>query len=167
MHNVIIDGYNVIHADDDLKRTVKRDLQRARSDLIGRITRYLEKRKLRITLVFDGHGGITDVDIPVPGRLQVMFSCSGQTADELILETLRSSTNARAFTVVTSDMADIGKEARALGADVVSSADFLQRMQGKVRPPLRESDKKDSVGDVDYWLEQFRNGEEDDGTETP
>jgi predicted RNA-binding protein with PIN domain len=164
MHNMIIDGYNVIHADDTLKRIVERDLRQARRELIGRIARYLGKRKLRITLVFDGHGGITDVDVAVPGRLQVLFSRSGQTADDLILDTLRNAPNARAFTVVTSDMADIGREARALGAEVVSSAEFLGRMRDKPPPPARGGAKPDSPGDIDYWLEQFRKRKDpDDG----
>ena len=156
MHEVIIDGYNVIHADDELKSIVRTDLRRARKELSDRIARYLKRRKIRVTLVFDGHGGLTDVDIPVPGTFQILYSCSGQTADELILQILRESRNPRAFTVVTSDMADIGREAGAMGAEVLSSRDFLERIRERSSPGDPASEEVDTKEDVDYWLRQFR-----------
>lgn len=157
MHNVIVDGYNVLHADADLKKRLGRDLQGARNALVRRVLRYLERKRLRITLVFDGRGGVTGVDTPLPGKLQVLFSRAGQTADELILETLRGSPNPRAFTVVTSDMTHIGREARSLGAEVLPSTGFLERI-GEPGPRNEPAGPADGVaGDIDYWLEKFEN----------
>lgn len=156
---MIIDGYNVIHADGQLKGVAKRDLQEARRQLVGRLMRYLEQKNLQITLVFDGHGGMTDVDIEIPGRLQVLFSSAGQSADEVILEILETSSNPRQYIVVTSDMADIGRSARAMGVDIIASKSFLSRIRRKEQETGDRRSKGGPVDDIDYWLEKF-GGEE-------
>jgi len=155
MQNVIVDGYNVIYADSRLKKTVKRDLQAARQQLIDRIARYLEKKNLQITVVFDGRGGLTDVDIRIPGKLQILFSSSGQTADEVILEMLYASSNPRKYTVVTSDMADIGRAARGLGSQLLSSTEFLKRIRVKTETGGKRQKEESPVEDIDYWLNKF------------
>jgi uncharacterized protein len=124
--------------------------------LTNRIARYLERKNLQITVVFDGSGGLTDVDVRIPGKLQILFSSSGQTADEVILEMLYDSLNPRRYTVVTSDMADIGRAARGLGAQLLSSTEFLQRI--RVKPEAAEKDREEEspVEDIDYWLNKFK-----------
>jgi len=170
MQKFIVDGYNVIHADPQLKRILRSDLEAARRRLVRRLTLYLETKNVSLTVVFDGHGGITDVEVEIPGRLQLMYSPTGQSADDLILEILESSTNPREYVVVTSDMADIGRAARSLGADVLPSAEFLSRIELNQResagPPQTENvGDADDVDDVDYWLKRFGGEEETDPKE--
>jgi predicted RNA-binding protein with PIN domain len=155
MQKLIVDGYNMIHADPELKRTVRHDLQAARRKLVARLTGYLESKNVRLTVVFDGHGGITDVDVEIPGRLQLLYSAAGQSADELIVEILESAANPREYIVVTSDMADIGRAARSMGVAVLSSREFLDRIgSGEAEPGA--TDGPGEIGDVDYWLGRFR-----------
>lgn len=161
MQKLIVDGYNVIHADPKLKRVVRSDLEAARKRLVKRLTRYLESKNVCLTVVFDGHGGITDVEVEIPGRLQLMYSPTGQTADDLILEILDSSANPREYVVVTSDMADIGRAARALGATVLPSPQFLSRIERDGRDRSSQPQSEEAV-DVDYWLERFGGKEETD-----
>jgi hypothetical protein len=90
-----------------------------------------------------------------------MYSPTGQSADDLILEILESSSNPREYVVVTSDMADIGRTARSLGATVLPSPMFLSRIEldpgeAASQPSAEEAD------DVDYWLERFRGEHETD-----
>jgi len=161
MQKVIIDGYNVIHADHDLKHAMRKAPLDARRALIDRLARYLEDKRLQLTVVFDGHGGIADVDVEIPGKLQVLFSPAGQTADDLILDVLEDSSNPRRYIVVTSDVADIGRSAGAMGAEVISSRAFLSR----IRPVERQKEPSPEDGaadDIDYWLEQFGKGGESD-----
>jgi predicted RNA-binding protein with PIN domain len=161
MQKVIVDGYNVIHADERLKQTAARDLEGARGQLVGRVKRYLKHKRVQITIVFDGAGGLTEVEPVVPGKLQVLFSNTLQTADELILKTLGDANNPRAFIVVTSDMTDIGRCAREMGAEVVGSREFLKRIGGKTgkRPRGGADGNKKTIEpgeqDVDYWMDQF------------
>jgi predicted RNA-binding protein with PIN domain len=161
MQKIIVDGYNVIHADPELKRAVGGDLQSARRKLVRWLKRYLESKNVRLTVVFDGRGGITDVDVEIPGRLQVLYSAAGQTADALILDILEDSPNPREYVVVTSDMADIGRAARSIGAGVLPSTDFLAR----IRPgggDKRAQERVEVDGDVEYWLGRFDRAREDD-----
>ena len=163
---LIIDGYNVIHTDEKLRRTACRDLQRARNGLVDRLERYLRGRQLQITLVFDGRGGITEAETVVAGKLQVVYSAGSQTADEVIVSTLQSSDNPAAYVVVTSDMADIGNTARGLGCEVVGSKRFLERIRSATGEKVREVDDNGDpvrgMGDTNYWLDKFTGDAEDD-----
>lgn len=154
MQKLIVDGYNVVHADSRLSRLARSDLEAARRELIRRLSRYLESKNVLLTVVFDGHGGITDVEVEIPGRLQVMYSPSEQTADELILEILEAAANPREYVVVTSDMADIGRSARSIGASILKSPEFLARIEP--RGPKRRNDRSGvTEDDVDYWIRRF------------
>ncbi len=159
MQKMIVDGYNVLHADPELKRMIRQDLQKARRILVRRLTDYLGDRRVQVTLVFDGRGGLTDVDVEIPGKLQVLYSAAGQTADELIVGMLERSDSPRRFIVVTSDIADIGRTARAMGAGLLSSREFLSRIQPAAPAPDEAADGE-TPGDLDYWLKQF--GQEED-----
>jgi predicted RNA-binding protein with PIN domain len=171
MQKIIIDGYNLIHADPGLRRTAARAMDEARRSLLERVRAYLSERRVQVTVVFDGAGGLVDAEALVPGRLQVLYSAGGQTADEVIVETLESHPNPRQYIVVTSDMADIGRRVRAIGAVVMPSSEFLGRMAGPGTAGRDEgvagghrSEKPDPAGeDIDYWLRQFGAGEEKSG----
>lgn len=162
MQKLIVDGYNVIHADPKLKKTVRAGMQGAREGLIARVLRYLEHKNVQVTVVFDGRGGITDAEVVLPGRLQVLYSATGQTADDFIVDTLFAHPNPREFIVVTSDMADIGSRVSPVGARVLSSSEFLERIRQGAASPAEE-EAADAVEDepptpredVDFWLEQF------------
>jgi predicted RNA-binding protein with PIN domain len=158
MQKLVLDGYNLIYADPELKQISKSSLESARRRLVNRLTGYLQTKNVQLTVVFDGHGGITDVAVEIPGRLQLLYSPAGQTADDVILEILESSTNPREFVVVTSDMADIGRAARAMGASVIPSPEFLSRLGRRLRDATSEPEEA-GTDDVDYWLRRF---DEDD-----
>ncbi len=154
---VLIDGYNVIYADKQLKKLAGVDLKRARDALIERLKTYLRSKSLHLTVVFDGRGGLTDADSVLPEKLQVLFSASGYSADNLIIEILRDSLNPREFIIVSSDLADIGRTASGMGAQVVASGEFLQRIGRKQNfsPNDREEKPSPNEEDTDYWLNLF------------
>jgi predicted RNA-binding protein with PIN domain len=154
---LIIDGYNVVYTDNRLRRTACKDLERARQHLIDMLSAYVGERRIQATVVFDGRGGIVEAASVVPGRLQVMYSADNQTADDLILATIRQSGNPRAYIVVSSDMAHIGRPAKALGCEVIGSKRFLDRITETTdRASHRRSrEARRELGDTDYWLKQF------------
>ncbi len=160
MQKLVIDGYNLLHADMALKTLARKDLQKARDLLLERITRYLEHRQMQVTLVFDGTGGITDAESVLPGKLQVVYSPSRQTADQFIVDAVAKSNNPQSFIVVTSDRADIGRAVASLGASVLSSPEFLDRLTTSRKAPQpakrRRAEKPNPEDiDVDYWMKQF------------
>jgi predicted RNA-binding protein with PIN domain len=161
---IIVDGYNLIYADGELKRYAEKDMNRSRAELIERLKLYLRNKSVRMTVVFDGKGGMTDVEMVLPAKLQVMYSPFGQTADELIVKSLRAAANPREYIVITSDAADIGRAARSLGAGVISSQDFLQRIE---RNHSKTDDNKPekpapNEDDTDYWLKLFGDGADEE-----
>ena len=90
MQKIIIDGYNVIYTDDRLRRVACKDLDRARTGLIERVVEYVRNRSIQVTVVFDGRGGIAESTVVVPRKVQIVFSPRGQSADELIVSTIRA-----------------------------------------------------------------------------
>ena len=152
---IIIDGYNVIYTHDGLRRTACKDLQRARERLLDLLKDYLSNRRVQATVVFDGRAGFAETESIVPGKLQVIFSAGHQTADELILATIRRSKNPRSFIVVSSDMADIGRTAKGMGCEVIGSKRFLDRLTGDTARGPRDARASHNTEDTDYWLKLF------------
>ncbi|NIM19828.1 MAG: hypothetical protein GTO51_06245 [Candidatus Latescibacteria bacterium] len=163
---VIIDGYNLIYADDELKRFIAHDLESARNALINRLKAYLEQKALLVTVVFDGRGGLTDAEAVLPTKLQILFSRHDQSADELIIDILRDAPNPREFIVVTSDTFDIGRAASSLGAQVIPSEDFLKRIGGKGTSSETSPEKPPPADeDIEFWLDAF--SADEDSEENP
>ncbi len=52
---VIIDGYNLIYADEDLKNTAEYSLEKARDDLMNILSSYVSYTKTELVLVFDAY----------------------------------------------------------------------------------------------------------------
>ncbi|MBI4719633.1 MAG: NYN domain-containing protein [Chitinivibrionia bacterium] len=157
---MLIDGYNVIHADDAMRRLLEPDSERARAELVERLGRYVQRKQMQVTIVFDGTGRMLDSASILPGKLQIVFSRGNQTADELIVSMLEDAANPREFVVVTSDNAGIGKAARALGASVMSSNAFLERLSPRSGHRKELEEKPDPFDDdIDYWMREFNRQE--------
>ena len=159
--SIIVDGYNVIYADDALRKTAGGDIEASREKLLNMLAGYLANKNLRITVVFDGRGGLTDAETVIPGKLQVVYSPRHQTADDLIVAMISDSENPRAHIVVTSDRAHIRPAVSEIGCAVIESKDFLERIRGRVpEGKEREEEEKPRGGsdDMDYWLKRFERG---------
>jgi predicted RNA-binding protein with PIN domain len=158
---IVVDGYNVIYADDELRRVAASDIGRSREKLVSILARYLANKDLMVTVVFDGRGGLTDADAAVPGKLQVVYSAKYQTADDLIIAMIKASPNPRSHLVVTSDRAHIRPAVAEIGCAVIESKDFLERIRRrKARSRRRGEEDKPGGGsdDLDYWLKRFERG---------
>jgi predicted RNA-binding protein with PIN domain len=154
---IIIDGYNVIYTDDHLRRIACRDIERARRVFLDSIVSYAKSKRIQITVVFDGRGALADGEVIVPGKLQVVYSARGETADDLIIATLKRSRTPQAYLVVTSDRTHIVPVARGFGCQVLGSRRFLERLRpDKTISRGDEGEKPDPGGeDTDFWLEEF------------
>jgi hypothetical protein len=121
-----------------------------RRELAMQLGRLAVRTARRIVTVFDGS--------PPPATAygqDVHFSGPGRTADQLILEVLRQQKERRGWTVVTSDRS-LGDQCRYLEARVERCDVFRKRLLcgGDEEKPDREED-------IDYWLEQFGDGDRD------
>jgi predicted RNA-binding protein with PIN domain len=82
---ILIDGYSLLHNWPQLAPGRPRHSAEARDELIRRLTLYQDAIGTPITIVFDGagpRGGKTE-RTPTP-ELEVLYSRTGQTADDII-----------------------------------------------------------------------------------
>ncbi len=116
----LIDGYNVIRRDPDLRAVEARGLQAGRAALLRLVAEVAERSGDVFTVVFDG--------APIPGsagpagRLQVIFSRPPQRADDVLVRLARQHGNGAI--VVTSDRA-VQDASRRAGCAVLDAAEFL------------------------------------------
>ena len=101
---IIVDGYNIIFAWDDLAAIAREDLDAARRGLLDALSSYTGFKKCRMVVVFDGYKVKGN-----PGtkeqfhNLQVVYTAEGETADaymESLVAQIGSNYNLK---VATSD----------------------------------------------------------------
>jgi len=102
---LILDGYNVIYAWEELSRVAERDLSAARDMLINTMCSYAAFRKVNTIIVFDAYrrkGG--DGSIEKCGPVTVVYTKEAQTADAYIEKTTYQIAQTNRVRVVTSDL---------------------------------------------------------------
>jgi predicted RNA-binding protein with PIN domain len=101
---VIIDGYNLIYADENLSKTSEYSLQKAREELMDLLSNYVSYTKTELLLVFDaylvpdGEGSEFMHD-----GYKVVFTKAGQTADTYIEKIMHELGPDYSIRMVTSD----------------------------------------------------------------
>jgi predicted RNA-binding protein with PIN domain len=82
---VIVDGYNLIYADDNLKKTALFSLEKAREELMDLLSNYVSYTKTELVLVFDAYlvkdGEGSDF---IRDGYRVVYTKADQTADAYI-----------------------------------------------------------------------------------
>jgi predicted RNA-binding protein with PIN domain len=121
----LIDGYNVIRRDADLRARESESLQAGRAALLALVARVARDLTDTFTVVFDGarRGG----GAPAGGRVQVIFSRPPASADD---ELRRLAATLREGAVVVSSDRAVQDGARRAGAVAVSAEDFLDAVEG-------------------------------------
>jgi predicted RNA-binding protein with PIN domain len=133
----LIDGYNVIRRDADLKAREHESLESGRAALIALVARVARDLPDTFTVVFDGaRRGGTD---PAGGRVQVIFSRPPASADD---ELRRLAGAIREGAIVVSSDRAVRDASRRAGAVAVSAEDFLDAID-------RDPEEDDSNDDVD------------------
>jgi uncharacterized protein len=137
----IVDGYNVIRADPGLLQLERRSLELARETLANRLNNDPRLQKDDVTLVFDGgKGGRTFEMAEQRGRLRVIYSRFGETADDVIK---RLVAGAGGDVRVISNDNDLRSHAGAHGGTAVRVA---PRPAPRPRPASREADEDQPRG---------------------
>ena len=82
---LIVDGYNIIFAWEDLAKMAKEDLDAARRHLCDALSSYAGFRKCRLVVVFDGYKAKGNLGEKTHyHNIQVVYTKEGQTADAYI-----------------------------------------------------------------------------------
>ena len=126
---LIVDGYNMIYAWENLKDTARTDIESARDQLIDLLTNYQGYRNCRIIIVFDGYRVKNNPGETIKkGDTQIIYTRQGQTADSYIEKSIHDLRKSFHVTVVTSD-ALIQNSALAQGASRMSARELENRVK--------------------------------------
>jgi predicted RNA-binding protein with PIN domain len=137
----LIDGYNVIRRDSDLRGREAEGLPAGRAALLRRLAIVARERADDFTVVFDGARLRADGDVAAPavGRVEVVFSRPPESADD-VLRGLAARWREAAI-VVSSDRA-VETAARRAGAVAVRVEDFLAALDGDHDPVDDEEEEE-------------------------
>ena len=133
---ILIDGYNLIFADEYLKELAKQDIGSARDQIIERLCNYAGYTGCELTVVFDAYkepyGSLRETEI---NGINVVFTSEDEPAD-IRIGMITDAVKDRQIYAVSSD-ALVQQDAWTHGALRISSRDFLE-MLSKTEQEIRE-----------------------------
>ncbi len=135
---ILVDGYSLLHNWPQLARGQSRHSAAAREELIHALTQYRDAIGTPITVVFDGAGAPpgTPQTTSTPD-LEVIYSESGQTADDLIERVAHRLSDFGEVLVVTDDYAE-RETVMSLGGMASSCLNFIQTVESTLGDLERE-----------------------------
>jgi predicted RNA-binding protein with PIN domain len=133
--HLVIDGYNLMAAVGGLS-----DIEAGREALLKALAAYKRRRKVRVTVVFDGRGLARDSERRF--GVEVIFSRGGEEADHIIKDLAASY--GHGAVVVSSDSV-VSAHARSRGAVVMGSDEFAGLMDRAVYEELKGVGPGDEV----------------------
>ena len=138
---LIVDGYNVIFAWDELKEMAAVNLDSAREAFLEILIHYQGYRKVGILVVFDGYKvkGNPGTQMKQAG-LDVVYTKEAETADRFIEKTIYELGRKYKITVVTSDR-PVQMAAMGDGAVRMSAREFYQEVMAvsaEIRQKLQQ-----------------------------
>lgn len=127
MLSLIVDGYNVIRQVPELEAHERRSLESGRNALIGALKLYRKFKPYKITVVFDGVGGMSESPSAYKeGGVSVCFSSEAHGADAVIKARAREL--GVSAIVVSSDRA-VADFARYCGCATIGATEFYERLR--------------------------------------
>ena len=135
---VVIDGYNLIHADSYLTDLAKRDMGAARDQVIERLCNYAAYRGHELAVIFDAYNvaggeGYEEDHLGV----RVIYTAENEPAD-IRIGLITGSTKNRQVYVVSSDVL-VQNDSFEHGALRISSKEFmnmLEQTESEIRTSL-------------------------------
>lgn len=125
---LIVDGYNVIHGSDELKRLSEIQLEEARVKLIDDLNGYSGFKGWETILVFDAYQQQSlEKREEMVGRIKVVFTEKNKTADSYIEKLVYSLPNSYNVRVVTSDYT-LQRMVMGSGAERVPTRELIEDM---------------------------------------
>ena len=155
---LLVDGYNIIFAWEDLNELAKVNIEGARNKLMDILCNYQGYKKCTLILVFDAYkveGGQGSVQ--KYHNIHVVYTKEAETADQYIEKTVHEIGKKYHVTVATSDALEqviiLGQ-----GADRLSARNLreeIQRMKEEIREDYIEKQKKSGTYLFDHLPEEL------------
>lgn len=125
---LVVDGYNVIGLQSHIHWNAKQ-LEEQRNILISQLSEYQAMTGRRVYVVFDAHQTPGARVQEMQEKVEVIFTCKDETADEFIEQFVRNSKNPhRRIYVATSDYLE-QRMVFGQGAYRVSSRELLEQIR--------------------------------------
>ncbi len=151
---LLVDGYNVIFAWDELKELAKDNIEAARNKLMDVLSNYQGFRRCVLILVFDAYKVDGEaLEIQRYHNIHVVFTKEAETADQYIEKVVHEIGRKRHVTVVTSD----GVEqviTTSQGAHLISAREFREEIAFTERQ-IREEWDRHRESDRNYLFDHM------------
>jgi len=130
---ILVDGYSLLHSWPELAPGRARHSAAARDELIRWLTLYQDAIGTPITLFFDGSGARSGTRAAASkGELEVLYSRSGQTADQMIERAAHLYREYGEVMAVTDDRAE-RDTVISLGGSASSCLNFIQEVENTLK----------------------------------
>ena len=128
----ILDGYNLIHRIPRWKDQLNVSLERGREALLTYCRQWMQARGdvWLFYVVFDGDSTVTASQSSAGPGIRVIYSRTGETADDRILDIVYEFGD-KCHYVVVSDDNYVSRNAKGLSADVMSVNEFAAVLSKK------------------------------------
>jgi len=133
---ILVDGYSLLHSWPELAPGKPRHSAIAREELINRLTQYRDACGTPITIIFDGASGPV-VEFPSTPEVEIIYSRTGQTADQIIERVTHRLGSYGEVLVVTDDLAE-RETVSSAGAMTSSCMNFIKTINNAVSDLERE-----------------------------
>lgn len=100
---LLVDGYNIIFAWDELRKIAEQNMDSARLKLINIMCNYQAFRRCELILVFDAYRVKSDREIETVGGITVVYTKEAETADAFIEKTAHILAKDRRVRVASDD----------------------------------------------------------------
>jgi predicted RNA-binding protein with PIN domain len=130
---ILVDGYSLLHSWPELAPGRARHSAAARDELIRWLTLYQDAIGTPITIFFDGSGAPSGTPTAASRpELEVLFSRSGQTADQMIERAAHRYREYGEVMAVTDDHAE-RDTVISLGGSASSCLNFIQEVENTLK----------------------------------
>lgn len=154
---LLVDGYNVIFAWEELKELAKDNIEAARGRLMDILCNYQGYKKCAVILVFDAYkvDGFA-LEIQKYHNIHVVYTKEAETADQYIEKVVHEIGRKYHVTVVTSDgveqVVTLGQ-----GGTLISAREFFEEIK-LVRKEMEERCRSREKGTKSYLFDSMDKG---------
>lgn len=156
----LIDGNNVMAQ----RVGWHKDKSAARRGLMDELAEFIQTKKVRVSVVFDGAPEEFFADGSSYKGVKIFYAKQNSNADERIKRFVESSKERRTLIVVTSDR-KLADYCHRCGAQIVRSGNFRQMME-EARQKNQNNEKSPNEGvkkdELKSWMRYFGVDESDD-----
>ena len=158
---LLVDGYNIIFAWEELKKIARENLDAARIALCDLLCNYQGYRKCHVIVVFDAYkvkGGLGSVK--KYNNIHVVYTKEAETADAYIERATYEIDRRHRVRVATSD----GPEQLIIlghGALRLSASNFreeVEQIQGQITAALEKNNRREKTGALRAAMEKAQSG---------